>query len=48
MNASPAIVNTAYPRRTVNSTMIGPNTFGRISANMTYKRFSPRSSAART
>ena len=34
MKARPAIVKTAYPRRTVNSTMIGPKTLGRISTNI--------------
>ena len=36
-------MKTAYPRRTVTSTMIGPMTLGRISANMMYGARSPRS-----
>src|SRR5262249_41249355 len=43
-----ATVKIAYPRRTVNSTMTGCRTFGRISTNMMYGARSPRSFAAET
>ena len=47
-NDSVATAKIAYPSRTVNSTMIGCSTFGRISANMMYGDRSPRRRAAAT